>query len=64
MNSPNSNIEIKRKPDVSVLHTDEECEDMIKEWLKKNKPSKRFKDEKLPTHITPESNLGRGLIYD
>ena len=34
---------------------------MIKKWLKKNKPSKRFKDEVMHKHITPESILGRGV---
>ncbi len=59
-----SNIEIKRKEDKSHLYTNEQRSEAIDEWLKTNKPSKQFKDEKLPTHITGESVLGRGLMYD
>ena len=31
---------------------------MIKKWLKKNKPSTRFKDEPKDVHVTPEGSLG------
>lgn len=44
--------------------SDEECEKMIKKWLKKNKPSVRFKDEVVHDHIEQKMNMNKKQMVD
>lgn len=41
-----------------VVHDEKQNKKMIDKWLKKNKPSKQFKDEEPMGHVTPEGTLG------
>lgn len=50
------NDSLKKKQDVELEKK------LIKEWLKKNKPSTQFKDEKPMGHVTPMATLGDGVI--
>ena len=51
-----SQIDITVKPDVSLLHTDEECAAMIELWLKRNKPSVRIKHNIKMPHLEQVSS--------
>lgn len=59
MKERNNNLVLSK---VEALPVNKESDDrMISEWLSKNKPSKRFEDEKKLGHVTPEPTLGAGV---